>query len=367
MNRLIIIGNGFDLAHGMPTRYSDFVKWYLTTLFTNLVKGEVNDEGIYAFQNPHSRSSPNQGAESLIRVLDKTPMNENQMKGLFTILNNQFVEFPSSNTEPFFIEFKLPFLKEICFLYVEKNWVDIENLFYKKLLALSSIDEKNENRNIAVDLLNKGMDYLKDKLEEYLATLPITSMNFDILEIFKEDFNPTPTMTRKPDSALILNFNYTNTMHNYLQNLSGYSFRNIFIHGEIKNKYNPLIFGFGDEMDDHYKVLEKTNYNGFLDNMKSFGYFKTKNYQEITGFINSDEPFEVFIMGHSCGLSDRVMLNMIFEHHNCRSIKIFYYGDGKNNNYKTLTQEISRHFNKKNEMRLKIVPFEDSIPLPQLK
>jgi hypothetical protein len=26
MNRLIILGNGFDLAHGLPTQYSHFIK-----------------------------------------------------------------------------------------------------------------------------------------------------------------------------------------------------------------------------------------------------------------------------------------------------------------------------------------------------
>jgi hypothetical protein len=25
MNRLVIIGNGFDLAHGLPTSYRDFI------------------------------------------------------------------------------------------------------------------------------------------------------------------------------------------------------------------------------------------------------------------------------------------------------------------------------------------------------
>ena len=29
MNRLVIIGNGFDLAHGLKTSYNDFVDWYL--------------------------------------------------------------------------------------------------------------------------------------------------------------------------------------------------------------------------------------------------------------------------------------------------------------------------------------------------
>ena len=29
MNRIILIGNGFDLAHGLKTSYNDFIKWYL--------------------------------------------------------------------------------------------------------------------------------------------------------------------------------------------------------------------------------------------------------------------------------------------------------------------------------------------------
>lgn len=28
MNRIILIGNGFDLAHNLPTRYEDFINWY---------------------------------------------------------------------------------------------------------------------------------------------------------------------------------------------------------------------------------------------------------------------------------------------------------------------------------------------------
>ena len=28
MNRLVIIGNGFDIAHGLKTSYTDFINWY---------------------------------------------------------------------------------------------------------------------------------------------------------------------------------------------------------------------------------------------------------------------------------------------------------------------------------------------------
>jgi len=105
---------------------------------------------------------------------------------------------------------------------------------------------------------------------------------------------------------------------------------------------------------------------GFFEYIKSFWYFKTSNYQDLIRFIDAEE-FQVYILGHSCGLSDRTMLNMIFEHEQCKSIKIFYHqhhnGD---NNYTTLTQEIARHFRNKAVMRKKILPFDKSSPMPQI-
>ena len=38
MNRLVLIGNGFDLAHNQPTSYRDFINWYWDGRFENLRK-----------------------------------------------------------------------------------------------------------------------------------------------------------------------------------------------------------------------------------------------------------------------------------------------------------------------------------------
>ena len=37
MNRLVLIGNGFDLAHGLKTSYADFVDWYFEKRYDNLL------------------------------------------------------------------------------------------------------------------------------------------------------------------------------------------------------------------------------------------------------------------------------------------------------------------------------------------
>jgi hypothetical protein len=49
-------------------------------------------------------------------------------------------------------------------------------------------------------------------------------------------------------------------------------------------------------------------------------------------------------MGHSCGISDRTLLNTIFEHDNCKSIKIYYYYKRENgiDDYSDKVRNISR-------------------------
>ena len=88
------------------------------------------------------------------------------------------------------------------------------------------------------------------------------------------------------------------------------------------------------------------------------------NYRKVLAFIES-EPFQVLIMGHSCGNSDRTLLNTIFEHKNYVSIKPYYYQDvekGKDN-YMELVQSISRNFTDMKLMRSRVVNKTQCTPL----
>lgn len=135
------------------------------------------------------------------------------------------------------------------------------------------------------------------------------------------------------------------------------------IHGSLNENPDNIIFGFGDEMDKIYKELEELNDNRYLEHIKSFQYFKSPKYRQLLRFLNSSD-FQVCIYGHSCGLSDRVMLNEIFEHEKCKSIKIYYYDE---KDFNTKTMDISRHFNDNQLMRKKIVDFDSECKIPQVK
>jgi hypothetical protein len=127
------------------------------------------------------------------------------------------------------------------------------------------------------------------------------------------------------------------------------------IHGELNSIQNPVIFGFGDDVDKKYQEFEDLNDNKYLENFKSIAYLQTNSYKRLLEFINADE-YQVLTFGHSCGISDRTMLNTIFEHENCKSIKPFYHKrkDGSDN-YTDIVQNISRNFNDKKKFRDRVV------------
>ncbi|WP_418192078.1 AbiH family protein [Alistipes sp.] len=156
-----------------------------------------------------------------------------------------------------------------------------------------------------------------------------------------------------PDQILLLNFNYTSTANLYIP--QGSEFKVNHIHGELGNDNNPIIFGYGDELDEDYKSIANLNDNEYLKNIKSIRYLETDNYRQLLRFIDS-APYQIYVMGHSCGNSDRTLLNTLFEHRNCLSIKPYYHkkADGTDN-YIDIVQNISRDFNDMTLMRDRVV------------
>jgi len=365
MNRLILIGNGFDLAHGLKTSYNDFIYWYLRESFIKAYTKREYEDGLISMKTIAGFYEMHNGINTPDDYFDF--LYKNNIKEL---IYNKDVYVQNKVWHPFF-DFKLKskFFEKLIISCIDCNWVDIENEFYGELKKILNHDKEHEKKDL-LTTLNYALKVLIDYLESYLATISVQELvdryriilqsSIDISDIVESELR----ITQLPRNNLILNFNYTATIKSYLPHEN---FRINNIHGQIGDSKNRMIFGFGDELDENYLKMEMETTKGFFEYIKSFWYFKTSNYHDLIRYIDSDE-FQVFILGHSCGLSDRTMLNMIFEHPNCKSIKIYYYVDKQgNNNFTALTQEISRHFKNKGDMRRKIVPFDKSEPMPQVK
>ena len=52
MNRLVLIGNGFDLAHGLKTSYKNFIDWYWKDWGEKLLHGlnKTETDGLCSFK-----------------------------------------------------------------------------------------------------------------------------------------------------------------------------------------------------------------------------------------------------------------------------------------------------------------------------
>ena len=52
MNRIVLIGNGFDLAHDLKTRYEDFIYWYWENWGVRLLQGmnRTETDGLCNYQ-----------------------------------------------------------------------------------------------------------------------------------------------------------------------------------------------------------------------------------------------------------------------------------------------------------------------------
>lgn len=367
MNRLILIGNGFDLAHGMKTGYNDFMLYYIKDCFKQAVAKTEYEDYFLKINIPRTSLFNDHFATISERIDQCYQYNQlgNLVAGKLVRLENGYEYHTGAK-----VVCKSTLFKRLAENCSKINWVEIENEFYAHLKKLL---EENRESIIKEQLaeLNASMQYLIECLTRYLWSLKPEKHNNEYTQIFYQQFrgldNPMQINSRSIRQTMILNFNYTSTPEYYMQQTPmGTQTDTInYIHGKLNDPDNPVIFGFGDELDKDYMRMEDSKIKGYFRYIKSFWYFKTRNYHDLIRFIDG-EDFQVFIMGHSCGLSDRTMLNMIFEHNNCKSIKIFYYAWEGGNNYTELTEEISRHFKNKADMRRKIVPFCNSQPMPQV-
>lgn len=404
INRLIIIGNGFDLAHGMKTKYKDFVNGYL--------RQRINEHRV-------STSSKKTEDKLMSIIPSKNP------EHLYNYLDTRKPKENLDRVRACGYEVQLsPFFDKIIEEIENKNWVDIEYAYYEYLRDICNKPElSKEEVSKKIDGLNEEMKFITKKLKEYLAKEDKEYKNTNDAEMILEIIRPlryqeiactdkakeyweefvkqreqlsdgkksqaedlekkffkdpkyksvgkTDVYKLFPEKVFLLNFNYTTYIESkfniVLLDLPVVSFDKdqlvCHIHGDLKDE-NSIIFGYGDNKDEMYKgLLEK--YERLLENDKTTRYMSSAKYKNLFGFIES-APFQVCIMGHSCGGSDRTLLRDIFQHKKCISIKPYYWEQSKDkNNYQDILTNIRRCFDDKKLMRDRVVNKDYCEPLPQ--
>lgn len=300
MRNIVIIGNGFDLAHGLDTKYDHFV---------NDIKTNPEKYGI---------------------------------SNLSSVSN-------------YFLHMVINLQKTL--------WSDIEYLYYDVLTNLNNstyFENKYEYipyYETAIDL-NRDFKTLTDWLCLYLEH---EEKRFEFVENYQSIFEML-----NGKQSVVLNFNYTNTVRKYLDNFDN-DLELIHIHGELNNEFNPIIFGYAAGNEESKKLLIE-NDNNYVRNIKKFNYLFTRNEEILKNHLKSEE-YNVFILGHSCGVSDKLILNQIFNSKGVNKIYSFYHQD-KNGYFETLVnidRIIDDYSKSESEIKVseKFESFPNSYKMPQ--
>ena len=396
MNRIVLIGNGFDLAHGLKTSYKDFIEGYWQYRFSKFGQEQscISKDCLCTFERLDRFSWYNFYQEIMRGFLRKTT-------------GKEVVDYILNDDQDFVVTYS-PFFKEIVKSIETKGWVDIENEYYsllteyafnesskEKLTSLNAQLERLklllvdylksiENKAMAIDCIRdkiyapikiqdisiEAQSVLKDlvdswmkenisivknkilryglKTEDYTESINYFHKNY---KTGKCKYTDVPRAYMLPDAVLLLSFNYTHTAELYHK--PELSFIN-YLHGNT-DAPNNVIFGYGDESDAKFKELQNNSNDGCLTNVKTIRYLESDSYRKLLSFMDA-QPYQVCIMGHSCGNSDHTLLNTLFEHKNCVSIKPYYYLKNIGiDNYIELVQNVSRNFTDMKLMRDRVV------------
>ena len=435
MNRIILIGNGFDKGIGLPTLYADFMEWLINDIVDNFNKNidnlKISEVGYekHILSKVRISSKEIDYSDNFIKCntidfskLTKELFFDRIKNGTkyhsYSPYNDGFHDLKKSVIQSNqdvsnFLNSKI-YIENVIFKllineYNKNNtWGNIEQIFYDELVKTTDENIKKLNndfinfikkldeylKTIDIDSIinsksNNYINYIKDniyndelkpsqfcptsikeKLIEVVAYLKSTKNSIDVELKNKINFNGyyynnnfVDFITKNDielkqlshhfdiENYLFLNFNYTDTPKYFLNEEKSNIILNI--HGDLTENINsPIIFGFGDELDKNYKILEDKNNNEFLKHIKSINYLHNNSYRKLIEFLESDQ-FQVYIFGHSCGTSDRTLLNTIFEHDNCISIIPFVRVD--KDNYQDTVMNIYRNFTDKRKLRKRVV------------
>lgn len=315
---IIVIGNGFDLAHGLPTKYTDFLEF--VKVLNNVLEERNKDYDCIDMCN--------------INVQIKTLIKEN--------ITQQIEQWKSLLNDNFWIEY---FLQND--MHGKENWIDFEseisdliqsihmdmyekrsltsmyeeidgifiNEFLENYLWKDNVDRKlniyKDIKDKLYDDLNRLIKALEIYLYQYVNKINCEKKLLDIQEIIAEK-----------EICKILSFNYTNTIERVYIDKSNMDID--FIHGkankDLEIEKNNMVLGI-----DEFLPAEKQNINVEFVEFKKFYqriYKETGcKYKNWVDEIKSEHSLYVKKIAKANFLYDEAMICK-----NCKKHNLYIFG-----------------------------------------
>ena len=315
-NTILILGNGFDIAMGRKTKYTDFIE-FEKQLFSN------SDEKLLEFLKAKNISIEKYKNNLYLRFINGNEetlgKNWSNIELMISQLADAIMYFKENSSLLYSNQLNRP-LKSI----IEQHKIDwrmsanYSSKLYIAYTFLSLFDEKGWSfleREVALDELNnefiRQLDLLIELLEIYLSYRDF--LDFEVRNI-KSKLTALDAI-RYLSHSYILNFNYTNTSE-YL--FGTFDTLTHFIHGRIdlERSINTMVFGIEDKENDvnsdlipyqkYYQRVVKETGNEF----EEFFQPRYKDSDEEVSILISKN---IIIFGHSVDPLDKEIFQKCFE------------------------------------------------------
>lgn len=382
---ILIIGNGFDLAHGLPTKYTDFLDF--CKMIKKIYTADVNR---WSYDVWKEVEIPNRDKNEYLKIMFenmfKNKREQEELRDYPVYIGDPYKiydEFYKNIKNNMWINY---FLQNP--IYGKENWIDFESeiesviesanedvLKYgldkvindsfifvnspKYLEVVKILDRERalkitlrELRKELVDCLNKLIRALEIYLSDYVQKMDCKLVSPDIQWILLEKMAINGIQI---NDAYVLSFNYTNTYQRLY--IDGEGENNHFedcidyIHGKanIENtiESNNIVLGIDEYLSKkkrnkdtdfiafkkYYQRIYKgtgSKYKDWVDQIKESwenesGESKAKIRKSISrGDVKNEKIHNVYIFGHSLDVTDKDVLRDLILNDNVYTT-IFYH------------------------------------------
>ena len=347
---LIILGNGFDLHLGLPTKWSDFVEFYEIIVNGSFEKYRFVEPKEWSFEDFKKNGSKWINVDNVesyfFYALENAKDDEKET------YKKEVASFVNGLRNCMMLKL-LSSLKQNNNGYMNFSWSDFEHLIEE---ILDSVDEYVENllnkshcAEVSVfmnDLLRQTIEKLEYKDEKYfsisyqvddfnLKTDVIHSKNMFLDFIFNELIKFKLVYKKYIDlivdnliqnhlrnmfyieNSMILTFNYTQDVVLF----DDFNDR-MYVHGKAAN---DIIIGISNEQEKEERIRFSKNYmrvyNRVIDNDNK------DNINQINKYILNHTFSHYYFLGHSLDKIDHSFLKQLFNENHYAKTTIFYYTD----------------------------------------
>ena len=317
---LLVIGNGFDLTHGLKTKYTDFLKFFNEEIGTVPLSEQLSDIDIA-------------GMKKFLGYINMSIEKEDD-DALYSNLQH-YMSVPYGN---FWIAYFNKILEDRT-NRIGEGWVDFEREIELVIGQLEKLFLNFSDFHKKKSILREIMGGYFGKSSEIITQEFIPKLNWDlkILTLFLEfyllkekkslDIKPKQFF-KKLNVNAVISYNYTDTFQT-LYKRGNTKVPVHFVHGQL-GKHN-LVLGIGETLSDK----EKDKFTVCASFKKFFQRIKYKLGNDYRNILppkpDAHNKWQIVFYGHSLDSTDKNSLKWLLEKSSEFPIKIYYYDDSDYN------------------------------------